>query len=390
MFMIWDSSHENLQLFDWVSNTASYGFISLYVNPPSYSYDRAFFLNLTFKIQGQSHSSRSHNRNNILSTHIPLVPCQSALPFPRYSIFKIWPWKSKVKVIAQGHKVGITPYQLISLLFHVDRPCHSWDTAISKFDVENSRSRSWVRSKLKVITWVLHSVDSHPFRFMWIGHPFLSYDFFKIWPWKSRVKVMGEVIVQNHKVGLTSYRLTSLSFHVNLASHCWVKTFQNLTLKFKGQGHGWGHSSKSQCGSNILSTHIPFVPCQSALPFLTYSIIKIWPSKSRVKVMGEVTIQSHNEGLTSYRLTSLLFHVNRPSHSWVMTFFKIWPWNSKVKVMGEVTVQSHNVGLTSYRFTSLLFHVNWPSHSWNTASSQFDLENQGSRSYDPDVAQLQV
>ena len=154
--------------------------------------------------------------------------------------------------------------------------------------------------------------------------------------------------------------------------------------------HGWGNNSKSQCGSNILSTHIPFVPCQSALPFLTYSIFKIWPSKSRVKVMGEVTIQSHNVGLTSYRLTSLLFHVNRPSHSWVMTFFKIWPWNSKVKVMGEVTVQSHNVGLTSYRHTFLLFYVNWPSHSWNTASSKFDLENQGSRSNDPDVAQLQV
>ena len=143
-------------IFDWVSNTASYGFISLYVNPPSYSYDRAFFLNLTFKIQSQSHSWRSHNRNNILSTHIPLVPCQWALPFPRCSIFKIWPWKSKVKVIAQGHKVGITPYRLTSLMLHVDWPCHSWDTAISKFDVENSRSRSWVRSKLKVITWVLH------------------------------------------------------------------------------------------------------------------------------------------------------------------------------------------------------------------------------------------
>ena len=178
---------------------------------------------------------------------------------------------------------------------------------------------------------------------------------------------MGEVIVQSHKVGLTSHRLTSLSFHVNLASHCWVTTFQNLTLKFKGQGHGWGHSSKSQCGSNILSTYVPFVPCQSALPFLRYSILKIWPWKSRVKVMGEVTFQSYNVGLTSYRLTSFLFHVNRPSHSWVMTFFKIWPWNSKVRGMGEVTVQSHSVGLTSYRHTSLLFHVNWPSNSWNTA-----------------------
>ena len=179
------------------------------------------FLNLTFKIQGQSHSSRSQNRNNILSTHIPLVPCQSALPFPRYSVFKIWPSKSKVKVIAQGHKVGITPYRLTSLLFHVDRPCHSWDTAVSKFAVENSRSRSWVRSKLKVITWVLHSVDSHPFRSMSIGHP---------------------------------------------VPELWL--FQNLTLKIKGQGHGWGHSSKWQGGSNILSTHIPFVPCQSGIPLL--------------------------------------------------------------------------------------------------------------------------
>ena len=105
-----------------------------------------------------------------------------------------------------------------------------------------------------------------------------------------------------------------------------------------------------------------------------------------------VTIQSHNVGLTSYQLTSLLFHVNWPSHSWVMTFFKIWPWNSKVKVMGEVTVQSYNVhvGLTSYQLISILFHVNRPSHSWNTAFSKFDLENQGSRSNDPDVAQLQV
>ena len=93
------------------------------------------------------------------------------------------------------------------------------------------------------------------------------------------------------------------------------------------------------------------------LPFLRYSNFKIWPWKSRAKVMGEVRIQSHNVGLTSYRLTSLLFHVNRASHSRVMTFFKIWPWNSKVKVMGEVTVQSHNVGLTSYRLTFLLFHV---------------------------------
>ena len=189
------------------------------------------------------------------------------------------------EVIVQSHKVGLTSYRLTSLSFHV-----------------NLASHYWVK------------------------------DFFKIWPWNSRVKVMGEVTVQSHNVGLTSYRLTSLSFHVNRPSHSWHTAFskfdlenqgqghgwgnnsksqcgsnilsthipfvpcqsalpflsydffQNLTLKFEGQGYGWGHSSKSQCGSNILSTHIPFVPCQLALPFLKYSIFKIWPWKSRVKV----------------------------------------------------------------------------------------------------------
>ena len=205
------------------------------------------FHNLTLKIQGQGHGRGEHwksqHGSNILSTQIPFVPCQSALPFLRYSIFKIWPWKSKVKV-------------------------------------------------------------------------------------------MGEVDIQSHKGGVTSYRLTSLSFHVNRPSHSWDTTFSNLALKIQGQGHGWGECWQSQSGCNILSIHIAFVPCQSALPFLRYSIFKIWPRKSKV-----------------------------------------------VKVMGEGNVESHKVGVTSYRFTSLLFHVNRPFHSWDTAFSKFDLENPRSRSW---------
>ena len=219
--------------------------------------------------------------------------------------------------------MGLTFSRLTSLSFHINRASNSWVTTFSKFDLENQGSRSWVRSKLKVTTWVQHSVDSHPFRSMWIGHPIPE-----------------------------------------------LRLFQNLTLKIKGQGHGWGHGSKSQCGSNILLAHIPFIPCQSGIPFLSYDIFKIWPWKSRVKVMGEVTVQSHNVGLASYRLISLSFHVNQASHSRVTTFLKIWPWKSRVKVMGGVTVQSHNVGLTSYRFTSLSFHVNRPSHSGDTVFSK--------------------
>ena len=169
-----------------------------------------------------------------------------------------------------------------------------------------------------------------------------------------------------------------------------LQQLQYLTLKIQGQGHGWGQSLKSQCESNILSTHIPFIPCQSAIPFLRYAFFKIWPWKSKVKVMEEVNIESHNMGPTFCRLKSLSFHVNRPSHSWDTDFFKIWPWKSKVKVMGEGNVESHKVGVTSYRFTSLSFHVNRPFHSWDTAFSKFDLENPRSRSNDHGVAQLQV
>ena len=137
------------------------------------------FQNLTLKIQGQGHewgeSWKPQHGSNILSTHIPFIPCQSAIPFLRYDFFKIWPWKSKVnamvEVKVQSNKVGVTSYRLTSLSFHVNRPSHSWDTAFSKFDLENPRSRSWVRGKLKVTTWVQYSIDSHLFNSMSIGHP---------------------------------------------------------------------------------------------------------------------------------------------------------------------------------------------------------------------------
>ena len=203
------------------------------------------FQNLSLKIKGRGHgwghSLKSQCGSNILSTHIPFVPCQSALPFLSYDFFKIWAWKSKVEVMGevtvQSHNVGLASHRLTSFSFHVNRPSHSWDTAFSKFYLENQGSRSWVRSQFKVTMWVSHPIDSHPFRSISISPPILV-----------------------------------------------IQHFQNSTLKIKGQGHGWGHSWKSQCGSNILSTHIPFVPCQSALPFLRYSIFKIWPWKSRVKV----------------------------------------------------------------------------------------------------------
>ena len=217
------------------------------------------FQNLTLKIQGQGHGRGEHwkslHGSNILSAHIPFVPCQSAISFIREDFFKIWPWKSKVRVMGEGkvesHHMGPTFYRLTSLSFQVNRPSHSWDTTFSKFDLENPRSMSWLRSKLKVTKsywltslsfhvnqpshswetafskfdlenprprswvrwtlkvtpWVQHSIDSHPFNSMSIGRPIPEIRLFqKI----SKVKVMGEGNVESHKVGETSYRLTSL------------------------------------------------------------------------------------------------------------------------------------------------------------------------------------
>ena len=109
----------------------------------------------------------------------------------------------------------------------------------SKFDLENPRSRSWTRWTLKVTTWVQHSIDSHPFRPMSIGGPIPE-----------------------------------------------IRLFQNLTLKIQGHGHGWDQSWKTQSGCNILSTHNPFVPCQSAIPFLRYSILKFDPENPRSMSWG--------------------------------------------------------------------------------------------------------
>ena len=128
-----------------------------------------------------------------------------------------------VEFKVERHKVGVTSYRLTSLSFHVNWPSLSWDTAFPKFGPENPRSRSWGTWTLKVTTWVQHSIDSHPFNTMSIGHSIPD-----IW------------------------------------------LFQNLTSKIQGQGHGWGERWKSRSGCNILSTHIPFVPCQLALAFLRY------------------------------------------------------------------------------------------------------------------------
>ena len=137
---------------------------------------------------------------------------------------------------------------------------------------------------------------------------------------------MGEVQEQVHIVGLTSYPPTSFSFPVNQPSHSWDTVFSKSDHK---NPRSWSHV---RC--NILLIRNPFVPHHSSFPFLSmlrYSHFKICLKKSKVKVI----VPGHLVGPTSYRLTSFFLHVNQFSHSW-----DIWPSKSKVKVMSEVKVQS--------------------------------------------------
>ena len=120
---------------------------------------------------------------------------------------------------------------------------------------------------------------------MWIRHPIPELQHFQNLTLKIRVKGHGWGHSSKSQCG-SNILSTHIPFILCETGIPFLSYdfFENLTLKIKGQGHGWGHSSKSQCGSNILSIHIPFVPCQSALLFLRYSIFIIWPWKSRVKV----------------------------------------------------------------------------------------------------------
>ena len=135
-----------------------------------------------------------------------------------------------------------------------------------------------------------------------------------------------------------------------------------------------GERWKSQHGSNILSTHIFFVPWQSAIPFLRYDFFKIWPWKSKVKVIVDVKVESHNMGPTFYRLTSLSFHGNRPSHFWDIFF--LLNLTLKIQGEGEITMMLHN-------YSSRQFHITL--NGINPSSSFRDL---GSAKSGPNLCQV--
>ena len=95
----------------------------------------------------------------------------------------------------------------------------------------------------------------HPLCAMSIGPPILRYSYFKIWPWKSMVKVMCVVKGQGH---------------------VWPS-------KFKGQGYGQGQTNWSPLKPGVQSICLLFVSWQSDHFWLRYSnsIFDLKQSRSR-------------------------------------------------------------------------------------------------------------
>ena len=176
------------------------------------------------------------------------------------------------EVNIESHNMGPTFYRLTSLSFHVNRPSHSkdktpweknWPPWLLTVTKMVTASRDWA------VTWAMIELwPSRDWAMIILKMPWLSCDLAVTELWPSRDLAVTELwpllaVTEPWSLGpgaVTTVLTVTIYFLMGL--------FQNLTLKIKGQGHGWGESWKSQHGSNILSIHIPLIPCQSAIPFL--------------------------------------------------------------------------------------------------------------------------
>ena len=164
----------------------------------------------------------------------------------------------------------------------------------------------------------------------------------------------------------------SMSIHLLIPM---IELFKYLTFKIQGKSR-----------HNILSTHIPFVPCWSAAPFLKYSYFKNWPWKSKVKVMGEVKLHSHNVSLTSYRLTSLCSMSIGPPIPEIQHFQNL---SLKIQGQSQMTMMLHNY--MSRKYMRYGFRKVWTQFVANLTSF-WPMGNPiwGKWAHDHNSAQLQA
>ena len=192
----------------------------------------------------------------------------------------------------------------------------------------------------------------HPLCAMSIGPPILRYSYFKIWPWKSMVKVMCAVKGEGH---------------------VWHS-------KFKGQCYGQGQTHWSHLRPGVQSICLLFVSWQSDHFWLRYRKFHMLPWKFKVKVMAKVKPDGHNWGLEFNRYVCLSFRGNRTILAEIEQILYL-----TLNIQG----QGHSQGQTwwphlspSVQSICLLF-VSWQpdQFGWDIANSIFDTEKSRSRSW---------
>ena len=124
----------------------------------------------------------------------------------------------------------------------------------------------------------------HPLCAMSIGPPILRNSYFKIWSWKSMVKVMCVV---------------------NGQGHIWPS-------KFKGQGYGPGQTHWSHLRPGVISICLLFVSWQSDHFWLRYSKFHIWPWNSRSRSWPRSNLMVTFEVLSSIDMSAFCFIANGP------------------------------------------------------------------------------
>ena len=164
------------------------------------------------------------------------------------------------------------------------------DESTARRQLKSPRSLSGRSIHLTLVTkwswsWMTYC---HPRCKMSIGPPSLRYNYFKIWPRRSMVKVMCVVKGQGH---------------------VWP-------TKFKGQGYGQGqtHWSHLRPGGQLIC--LLFVSWQSDHFWLRYSKFHIWPWKFKVKVMAKVKTDGHIWALEFKRYICFSFRGKRTISGW--------------------------------------------------------------------------
>ena len=155
-------------------------------------------------------SPKGHGHDHEWVTAIPFVKCQFALRFLRNGYFKIWPCKLMVKAIHvvkwQGHNVGSAANHLTSI------------SSIGPAMPEIQLFKNWPwKSKIKVMAKVktngyIWGLVFNPY-VCFSDHCVVRYSKLNIWRGKFNFKVMAKVISDGHTWGPGFNRYVCFLFH---------------------------------------------------------------------------------------------------------------------------------------------------------------------------------